>query len=153
MTYIQSFISIIKNLLGYDGNEELDIDLFARVLYGEARGEPDEGKIAIANVVMNRVNNPCWWGKDLYSVLKKPYQFSCLNDNDPNLPIIMSVTEDNPVFDRCLDIAKQAFSNKLPDITKGANSYYAKSIAAPKWTVGLTPTAEIGNHIFYNMHS
>ena len=94
----------------------MDIDTLARTLYGEARGESRQGKIAVACVVLNRVKRKkmCGW-RDIngYRVATvaatclKPWQFSCWNKNDPNRKIIIQVTDANPKFAECLDIAQK----------------------------------------------
>lgn len=61
-----------------------DIDILARTIYGEARGEPWEGKIAVAWVVRNRAERGGWWGDTIREVCLKPWQFSCWNETDPN---------------------------------------------------------------------
>ena len=53
-----------------------DIDLLATLIRGEAEGEPLLGKIAVACVVRNRVEDPQW--PDAWSgVMLQKYQFSC----------------------------------------------------------------------------
>ena len=38
-----------------------DIKIMAKTMWGEARGESEEGKIGVAWVIRNRAENPCWW--------------------------------------------------------------------------------------------
>lgn len=130
-------------------NKKDPIDVLARTAYGEARNQGKEGIQAVCNVVMSRVAHPKWWGTDVIGVCLKPAQFSCWLYNDPNLKIIEDVTLDDPIFVTCHDVATQAVQGKLADITNGATSYYAKSIKTPKWALGKTPCAKIGDHIFY----
>src|SRR3990172_11650609 len=52
-----------------------DINLFAKLLYGEARGQSDELKRDIAYSVINRTGKQKWWGNTLDEVIKKPYQY------------------------------------------------------------------------------
>ena len=51
-----------------------DIELIARVLYAEARGECDEGQQAIVQVIMNRVYSPLW-GNIIQDVIRHEGQF------------------------------------------------------------------------------
>ncbi|MES2252810.1 MAG: cell wall hydrolase, partial [Pseudomonadota bacterium] len=77
-----------------------DIDILARTIYGEARGEygrVDGGLaalIAVGNVIVNRTQQQTWFGRTVRDVCLKPYQFSCWNRNDPNLPKLMEVTDE-----------------------------------------------------------
>lgn len=134
-----------------------DDGLLARVIWGEARGEGPRGMKAVAWVVRNRVDadlgndgKPDWWGEGYSNVVLKPFQFSCLNRNDPNLDKILHFDERN-AFDKAIakDIAKQVISApRSEDPTGGATHYHVKSIT-PAWADKLTKTVTIGNHVFY----
>lgn len=131
-----------------------DVDVLARTLYGEARGESVRGKEAVASVILNRVKrakdrNGYWWGASIEQVCFKPWQFSCWNEADPNLKKVMSVKPGHRVFDTCLRIARRAVSGCLEDATKGATHYHAEHINPP-WSRGRPTCAEIGRHLFYN---
>lgn len=135
--------------------DELVIDVLARTLWGEARGEGGQGMEAVACVILNRVavaeeRGGYWWGKDIISVCQKPYQFSCWNRSDPNYRQLQAVTDKDIHFATAIRIARRAVANILIDITNGATHYHTKSIM-PDWTQGQTPCAVIGNHIFYRL--
>lgn len=141
-------------LLGLGGlilNREHQIDVVARTLWGEARGEGDDGMVAVANVIMNRVKSPIsWWGATPGTVALKKWQFSVWNDNDPNRVLIENVTDDDPQFARALQIAKMAVEGDLPDLTGGATHYHTPAVNPP-WA--SSPNVKfiktIGNHRFY----
>ncbi|MBC8267610.1 MAG: cell wall hydrolase [Rhodospirillaceae bacterium] len=130
-----------------------EVELLARTLYGEARGETVRGKEAVACVIVNRVRRArerggYWWGESLGQVCQKPWQFSCWNEGDPNLKKILAVTPENRVFQSCIRIARRAASGAIDDPTRGATHYHSKSVNPP-WSRAKAPTAEIGNHLFY----
>ena len=125
------------------------VDVLARTIYGEARGEGLSGMQAVANVVINRVKNPSWWGSDVVSVCKKPYQFSCWNKTDPNFLKITTVTKRDPVFVTALALAEKAVNGTLPDITNGATHYHTTTMTPPAWSYELAMKNTIGSHIFY----
>lgn len=130
------------------------VDTLARTLWGEARGEPVRGIEAVAAVVVNRValsraRGGFWWGGDIVAVCRKPFQFSCWNDGDPNRPKLLAVTEADPVFSTCLRVARRAIAGTLPDSTGGATHYHHRRVD-PVWARGHAPSAEIGAHLFYN---
>lgn len=129
-----------------DDNEE--IDLLARTMWGEARGEGSKGMQAVANVVMNRVEKGGWWGATVKDVVLKKSQFSCWNENDQNRAKLLSVTTADTNFWTAKKLAALAYNGQLDDITGGATHYHAKSVL-PAWASKLTWTATIGNHIFY----
>lgn len=124
------------------------VDVLSRTLYGEARGEPLKGIEAVAAVVMNRVRRKGWFGADVVSVCLKPYQFSCWNDDDPNLAKILLATEDEPIFATCVRIARRAVNGTLKDPVRGATHYHTLA-CSPKWAMSKVPVAQVGNHLFY----
>jgi N-acetylmuramoyl-L-alanine amidase len=126
-----------------------DLDVMARTIYGEARGESDQGKIAVGWVIVNRVAKQTWYGKDVFSVCRKPFQFSCWNDGDPNKQRIKSIQKGDPVFNQCIASAEKVLTGSASDPTGEATHYYATSINAPSWTQGATFTVQIGAHKFY----
>lgn len=126
-----------------------DLDVVARTVYGEARGEARDGKTAVAWVIKNRVDSPKWWGHDWRSVCRKPWQFSCWNDNDPNRAKVEAVTTEDDAFRDCLQASALVMSGEVTDPTKGATHYYAKAMKAlPTWASHAVKTAEIGGHVF-----
>ena len=130
--------------------DKSDLEIFALTLYGEARGEGDRGTQAVANVIMNRVNHPDWWGNDVRSVCLHPYQFSCWNPRDPNLPQMLALDETNIYYQKAASFASRAMAGTLDDITNGGDNYYAVTeLTAPYWAKGLTPCAAVGHHLFF----
>ncbi len=127
-----------------------DVDIMARTLYGEARGESAQGKATVGGVTRNRTARPAW-PSGIAAVCQQPWQFSCWNAGDPNLPQLRSVTTANPVFAECVEIANQVVSGSIPDVTNGADHYYANYISPPNWAKGETPVAQIGVHLFFNL--
>ncbi len=136
-----------------------DIKLLSLVIYGEARGEPLAGKIAVASVVLNRLKKSGWFGKALKDVILKPYQFSCFNENDPNRIKLLAIAQDWDIFFQkdktlreCYDIAKKLLDpndfSMAKDNTFGATHYKTKNCKAD-WADKMQLTAVIGNHEFY----
>ncbi len=139
-----------------DFYDDITVDVLARTLWGEARGQGDDGLIAVANVVLNRVEiaqsrgGKFWWGNNIIQVCQKPYQFSCWNRTDPNFKKLQDVDEKNLYFATCLRIARRAVADVLEDNTGGATHYHADYIM-PYWAKGKTPTTTIRDHIFYKL--
>ena len=134
---------------------KIEIDVLARTLWGEARGEGPIGMEAVACVVLNRAavaqeRGSYWWGNNIIQVCQKPYQFSCWNRSDPNFRKLQAVDESDLRFATALRIARRATAGALPDTVEGATHYHAKDIA-PYWAKNETPVTVIGNHIFYKL--
>ncbi|MBI3904418.1 MAG: cell wall hydrolase [Pseudomonas fluorescens] len=131
-----------------------DIDVLARTLWGEARGEGPAGQVAVAWTIRNRVNDgkaKSWWGEGYAGVCQAPYQFSCWNKNDPNYPYLSGAKQIPPSqYALVLQSAKIVVDGDTPDPTGGATHYYAKSMKTPpKWVSGAKRTVTIGNHVFF----
>jgi putative chitinase len=135
------------------GTVSKDVDILARTLWGEARGENTAGRIGVGSVIRNRAaRSPKYgWPSSIAGVCQQPWQFSCWNANDPNLPKMRSVTEADPIFKECLSIAQKIVDGSISDNTNGADHYYANYIKAPDWAQGKTPCAKIGVHLFFNI--
>lgn len=128
-----------------------DIDVLARTLWGEARGEQQpNGMEAVASVILNRVRARRF-PNNIRDVIFQRSQFSAWNQSDPNRPRMLRVNDRDPQFRQALEIAQRATAGKLVDRTGGADHYHANWIATPSWARGRTPTARIGRHVFYRL--
>lgn len=129
---------------------ELDIRVLAQTVWGEARGEPAEGRIAVAHVVLNRLRSRKWFGgRSVTEVCMRPWQFSCWNESDPNFRSMHFLTLDQEPFQDAYLAALAAIRGYTPDPTGGATHYHATSIKPPAWARGQTPCATIGRHVFF----
>lgn len=135
---------------------EASIDILARTIWGEARGEGSAGMQAVACVVMNRVRiaqdrgGKYWWGASVIDVCQKPYQFSVWNKDDPNRDLILHVDVSDIHFATALRMARRAYHGVLDDITHKATHYHAAGIH-PVWAKNEKPVTVIGGHIFYKL--
>jgi len=113
-----------------------DIDLLARTIYAEARGEPFIGQVAVGAVIINRVISS-YFPDTFYRVIYQPGQFTAVSDGQINLrPNKTSYIA-----------AEKAIEGTDP--TMGSLYYYNPKIAKNKWwfsTRRLMVT--IGDHIF-----
>jgi len=82
-----------------------DLWIFAKTIWAEARGEPLEGQIAVANVILNRARQGGWWGDDVAGVCCKPKQFSCWNESDPNRAKMDGLELQDMAFTRAVSVA------------------------------------------------
>lgn len=148
-----------------------DVDTIARTVWAEARGEPAEGRKAVAAVIGNRAVIAAAWVKQhgkphplfgdghLASAARahngSACQFSCWSPGDPNRNKLASVTEADPAFADCVAIARSLAAGRLADPTDGATHYLneAATLAAsgrlPDWVHEMVRTAVIGAHTFF----
>lgn len=129
---------------GYTGFETLDPehDCLARAIYYEARGEPLEGQLAVANVVLNRAASGRY-PASLCEVVRQPAQFSFVRRGRiPAAPHDAS-------WARAVGIASVAAQRFASGLTPNVLWYHADYVA-PSWGRRLTRVAKIGAHIFYS---
>ena len=135
-----------------NNNINKDVDILARTIYGEARGEIFQygiaALIAVANVVVNRFQKK--FAKTIADVCLAPYQFSCWNKDDVNYKIVQNVAANSPIFRKCLIVAQNVISGKWPDLTDGCDHYHHQAIK-PTWAMYLEPKRIFGSHCFYNL--
>lgn len=119
----------------------------AQAIYYEARNQTSAGQMAVADVVLNRVDS------DIYpdTVCGVVYQGS-----DREIGCQFSFTCDGSL-DRPVDVMAMKDAQKLAtavlsglrvELTRGAYNYHAKYVA-PYWAPRLHKTAEIDDHVFY----
>ncbi len=126
------------------------VDTMARTIWGEARGCGAVGMRHVASVILNRASHPSWWGNNVIAVCLQPWQFSCRNPGDPNRAKLLAVRITDPMFAVAMQIAEQAVAGNFPDETKGADSYFALSMAhPPAWAESAVKTYADGWHVFY----
>lgn len=113
----------------------IDLDLLARVIYAEARGEPFEGQVAVGAVLINRLRNPRF-PNDLWSIVFKKGEFCTVRDGQIWL-------RPNATAYRAARLAKAGW-----DPTNGALYFYNPSKTTSKWIWSRTVTARIGRHVF-----
>ena len=118
-----------------------DLACLAEAVYYEARGEPVQGRAAVAYVVLNRANSgefpqtPC-------AVVADGCQFSYRCDGRPES---LAVRADR---DAAFTTAKAVLTGVVADPTHGALFFHASRIR-PGWFESRTRVGKIGNHVFY----
>ena len=137
----------------------VDLDIAARTVYGEARGEDFLGKVAVAWVIRNRSTidlhndgKPDWWGETIFQVCRKKWQFSCWNTKDPNRAKLLHIPVRDEGYRECLNAVALSMVGvpDKDDPTNGSTHYHVFDMRRPpKWSQGKTPCARIGAHVFY----
>ena|GEM_PF-762073 len=120
-------------------------------LWGEARGEGEQGMQAVLNVIMNRAKGD--FNKAGAIALRKK-QFSMWNGiTNPGESAINLAREkkDDKTYQIALKLVNDAMHGKLQDITGGATFYFNPHKANPIWAKKFIKTKSIGNHNFYKI--
>ena len=112
-----------------------DLNLLARCVYGESRGEPYNGQVAVAAVVLNRVRSSKF-PNTIYGVIYQKNAFTAVNDGQINLKPNQTA----------YDAARAALNGWDP--TGGCLYYYNPATATSSWIWSLTVHIKIGRHNF-----
>lgn len=121
------------------------VECLADNIYHEAGYEPDKGKVAVALVTLNRVQDPRY-PKDICSVVKQKVNYTCQFTWWCENKITNRSKE---AYESSREIALYVYANyeRMRDITQGALFYHADYVR-PNWK-NLERTTVIGRHIFY----
>lgn len=125
--------AVAANMPGGFSNN--DIRLLAQAVYGEARGEPYEGQVAIAAVILNRLNSPLF-PNSVAGVIFEPLAFTAVADGQ----IYMQPNE----------TAREAVLDAINgwDPSEEALYYFNPDTATSPWIWGRPQIKRIGKHIF-----
>ena len=143
-------------------NQE-EISCLAVNIYHEARGESEEGKLAVAFVTLNRVKSnaypdtvcevvyqgkhkPSWRDKEKLVPIRYRCQFSWYCDGKPDIVL------DFDSYEEIITLAMNVWYGRYEDITDGSLFYHADYVN-PAWASKMAMTIRIDNHIFYRMAS
>ena len=132
-----------------------EVFCLAQNIYHEARGETEHGMIAVANVTLNRVDDPhfpssvcgvvyqarLWEGFPV----RNACQFSWYCDGRSD------TIKEMPKFKKIYNLAKEVMRGKIDDITDGSTFYHANYVD-PYWSQHFTKVAQIDSHIFYRKY-
>ncbi len=120
---------------GSSSYSDADINLLARLIYGEARGESYVGQVAVGAVVMNRIKSSSF-PNTMSGVIYQRYAFTAVDDGQINL---------TPN-----DTARKAAQDAMNgwDPTYGALYYYNPATATSAWIFSRQTTITIGRHVF-----
>ena len=127
---------------------QTDLEILCKTLFGECRGEPKEGQIAVCCVIFNRYlsTKKHLTASSIAGVCQKPWQFSCWNPSDPNSQKLLNITF--PSVSKFMPIIGAALEG---DITKGSTHYCTKQVRnSTAWAKNTEPCLIIGNHLFFN---
>lgn len=141
---------------------DTELNYFICTVFGEARGEPLEGIVGVANVIKNRFVASRKTYKD---IVLAPRQFSCWNQDDPNKSIVTTLLislESGEVFldstkRQLIAAVKAVYENDFKDNVFGSKNYVTLSRyqlakdrkdKSNQWILTMNPVVTMGKHIF-----
>lgn len=114
-----------------------DVQIMARAVNGEARGEPYEGQVAVAAVILNRVNHSSF-PNTISGVIYQPGAFTSVSDGQINV----AIDENSTVYKACRDALNGW------DPSGGAIYYFNPDTATNAWIWSRPHIKTIGKHRF-----
>jgi len=142
---------------------ELERHCLELTLYGEARGETDDGITAVAWVIINRTNSRRY-PDTVCDVVLQSHQFESLRKTsilrkmviNAKYGIIASPNINNEQISSTIrTISKLVYNGRISDPTSGATHFWSPTIQmalgrkAPTWSEKLEYKLDLGNHRFY----
>ena len=118
-------------------SQSSDIQLMARAINGEARGEPYEGQVAVGAVILNRVKDSRF-PNTIAGVIYQSGAFTAVSDGQRNVPI-----EENSTVYKAAEDAMNGW-----DPTGGCVYYFNPNTATNKWIWSRPYVKTIGKHRF-----
>jgi N-acetylmuramoyl-L-alanine amidase len=137
LIYIGDSVNTVTNKQTETGSFALETkekDLLARLVEAEAKGEVYAGKVAVAKVVLNRVESE-QFPDTVTEVIKQPRQFTPVSNG--------SITK--PASKESIKAVEEAV---ITEETKGSLFFYNPKIATSRWLDSKETTTIIGNHVF-----
>ena len=132
---LSAFFSQIS--FGAPASQVSDVQLLARAINGEARGEPYEGQVAVGAVILNRVKSADF-PNSIAGVIYQPGAFTAVADGQINVPIDPKST--------VVKAAQDALNGWDP--TYGCLYYWNPATATSKWIWSRKIVVKIGKHNF-----
>jgi hypothetical protein len=135
-----SLAQLVREVRGV-GETQLDGEMacLAKAVYFESKGEPLDGQLAVAQVILNRVEAGRF-GTGICDVVKAPRQFSFVKGGA--MPAPTNIAQ----WETAKAIALIATSGSWPEIAPDATHFHATRVS-PGWK--LRRVATVGQHIFY----
>lgn len=124
------------------------VGIAVATIWQEARGESHEGRVAVAEVIRNRMTHGFHSDGSVVGTCLAPYQFSGWNTKDPNRIPSLKLDDANLLVADCLLAWQEAMGGS--NWAKDADSYFNPAIVVPPpdWYDPKLVVATIGDHVF-----
>ena len=144
------FVHIAKAAIRSSGNSKKALKCLAEGIYFEARGEPRDGQVAVAQVILNRVDSK-HYPDDVCGVVyqnkhrRNACQFSFACDG------IADRIRETKAWARAKSIAQTVSDGTtwLPEV--GDSTHYHANYVRPRWISEMEKKHQVGKHIFYRV--
>jgi len=157
---VKVYEPVVINIDISTGMSYNEVECLAQNIYFEARGEPFEGQIAVAHVVLNRQKDTRYPSTLCDVIREGPISSWFLEEQQRIVPLrdqcqfswwcdgLSDEPKDLEAWGRAMYIASGVIAGKYEDPTNGAIWYHSNTIS-PNWNFVTRTTAKIENHVFY----
>nr|WP_309100943.1 cell wall hydrolase [Fredinandcohnia onubensis] len=132
----EKVVTEVKSVYTNYNFSSAELDLLARIVRAEAQAEPFEGKVAVAAVVLNRVESPKF-PDTIRDVIYQRGQFQPVRNGQIN----------KPADEESIKAVRAALT-EMRNIAKDALFFYNPTIATSRWLDSRTTAVKIGRHVF-----
>ena len=143
--FLIALICLLPNLVW---SKNIESQVVAAVIIGEAGGEGEVGMLAVAGVIKNRMGQ----SRSAYEVVTRPFQFAAYSNPvlKKEMPIEDFVAKAalHSRWPYAMLLAEKISESSIVDITEGATHFHTAS-TSPYWSKIFQFKVQIGNHKFY----
>ena len=141
----------VKNKLPKSSYTKKQKTCLANAIYFESRSEPEDGQIAVGQVVMNRVKNPAYPNSICGVVYQNQHkrnacQFSFACDGIPDR------VRSKKAWNLAWKLADEVVNEEVWLKSVGSSTHYHATYVHPKWARTMKKRKKIGLHIFYKTY-
>ena len=117
-----------------------ELECLSKAVYLEARGEPFEGRLAVAHTLKNRTLHP-HYPDTICEVVYQPHQVTGIHQGLP-------IKYDSKAWEESVKDSYMVLQDYVSDTSEGAIMYYAHNQVTPYWKNSYDVTVKIGGHTF-----
>lgn len=146
MKLILPILCVMLNSTAAFADECDEVHTLALNIYHEARGEPHDGMLMVAEVTLNRVNHPAF-PDTICEVVYQRSQFSWVTQQSNHTPT------ETEVWEESLRIARLLLDGDIEHLNTGATHFLNPTLVSelPRWARNFQEVGRVGNHVFYSM--
>ncbi|ARS26513.1 cell wall hydrolase [Sphingomonas sp. KC8] len=120
--------------------DEAELDCIAKIVHHESANQPRAGQLAVAQLVMNRVESGRF-ADTICGVAHQPGQFFNTRAYNPR--------RDSATWKTAVEVSREAIAGHTADVVPGALFYHASYVAPPRFFRTRARAGVLGDHIFY----
>ena len=148
VSHIKGELAEVKQVVMYKTKEKValtpkEMDCLTKNIYHEAGVEDRAGKVAVAQVTLNRLKSGRW-GNDICKVVYAKAQFSWTLSAKKR-----AEKPKGDLWNQSVEVAHEFVKGKRVQGLESSEFYHTDYISTPKWAKAMSVAHKVGQHIFY----